>query len=139
MQIDTFQNIFLILLSFGLIFAIWQLIKRIDLEDTFFQTVENAVTKAKEEIKKSSWIEFDKYITAIRNEYDVIYGELDKQKKKIEELTKLLNNQAEAIRQHYTAQNEEIERLHNELHKTQNMLSRCKKKLQRIKDAHKIT
>jgi len=138
-MIDAIQTIVLIFLLLGLIYTIWQLAKRFSLEDTFFQTVEDAITEAKKDIKRESWIELDKYITAIRNEYDVIYKKIDEQKEKIAELTKLLNNQTEAIKQHYAAQNKEIERLRKELHKTQSMLSRCKKRMQRMKNGNETS
>ena len=139
MTIDTLQNIILIFMMIILTYLFWLHMRKSSLEAKILQKILQAISEATQEAKNAITGDFESFRAHFAMDYEVLLNKIKEQQKQIDTLTEYLNKQTEAMKQHYATQNEEIERLRKELHKTQNMLSRCKKKLQRIKDAHEAS
>lgn len=138
MVIDTIQNIFLIFMMIIVIYLLWIHVRKNALEAQILQKVLQSISEATKEAKNAITGDFESFRAHFAVDYEVLLNKIKKQQKQIDTLTEYLNQQTEAIKQHYAAQNEEIRRLRHELHKTQSMLSRCKKRMQRIKNAHEV-
>ncbi len=138
MTIDTLQNIILIFMMIILTYLFWLHMRKSSLEAKISQKILQAISEATQEAKNAITGDFESFRAHFAIDYEVLLNKIKEQQKQIDTLTEYLNKQTEAMKQ-YATQNEEIERLRKELHKTQNMLSRCKKKLQRTKDAHEAS
>jgi DnaJ-domain-containing protein 1 len=92
------------------------------------------ISEATQESKNQIQSDFESFRAHFAIDYEELIRKVKDQQQHINKLTELMNKQTEAIRKRYNAQNEEIEILRAELHKTQSMLAKCKKKLKRTRD-----
>jgi len=108
--------------------------KKEAIESEISQKILKTISEATQESKNKIQGDFESFRAHFAIDYEELLDKIKNQQQQIDKLTELLNRQTEAIRKHYNAQNEEIEILRAELHKTQSMLAKCKKKLKRTRD-----
>ena len=122
----TIQALWMLVMSIAVLYLFLNHLREKSLEEKITQEILIALSDVAQEAEEAIESDFERF----RERFQEDYVEMIK---KLAEINQLMKFQAELLVKNSNIQQKKINDLTQELHKTQNMLARCKKKLQRDK------